>query len=130
MGMHTWFFKNKTLYDQREELYNKLDSYENGIINLEIEQLNDQIDQIDEEGETEYHDLFRYGGRNDDGTYSYKIITSESECFKFLEDEKSLISFKMTVFDTDEKENEYRKYSYQKLKEFWNKYPDGVIYFG
>lgn len=41
-----------------------------------------------------------------------------------------MVSFKNTVFETDEQEKINREYSINKLNEFWDKYPDGVIYFG
>lgn len=56
----------------------------------------------------EYHDLFRIGG------YPETLLHSYDETIKFI------------------KENDCKTYDYtnEKIKEFWNKYPNGVIDFG
>ena len=133
MGQHTWFLKDKELYLQQNELYKKLDSFENDEIyldDLELYQLNSEIDQIDEENEADYHDLFRTSKRNVDGTYTDDVIFSSKECFEWIDKPENLVSFKNTVFETDEQERVNRQYSINKLNEFWDKYPNGVIYFG
>jgi hypothetical protein len=40
------------------------------------------------------------------------------------------MSFKYSVFDNEEKENINRVDAIKFLNEFWDKYPDDVIYFG
>lgn len=133
MGQHTWFLKDKELYLKQNELYKKLDSFENDEIyldDLEIYQLNSEIDQIDKENKADYHDLFRTSKRNVDGTYTDDVIFSSKECFEWIDKPENLVSFKNTVFETDEKERVNREYSINKLNEFWDKYPNGVIYFG
>jgi len=133
MGQHTWFLKDKELYLQQNELYKKLDSFENDEIyldDLELYQLNSEIDQIDEENEADYHDLFRTSKRNVDGTYTDDVIFSSKECFEWIDKPENLVSFKNTMFETDEQERVNRQYSINKLNEFWDKYPNGVIYFG
>jgi hypothetical protein len=133
MGQHTWFLKSKELYLKQNELYEKLDSFEEGEIyldDMELYQLNHQIDEIDKENDAEYHDLFRTSKRNEDNTYTDDVIFSRKECFEWIDKPKNLVSFKNTVFETDEQEKINREYSISKLNEFWDKYPDGVIYFG
>ena len=133
MGQHTWFLKSKELYLKQNELYEKLDSFEDGetyLDDLELLQLNTEIDEIDKHNDTEYHDLFRTRKRNEDNTYTDDVIFSRNECFEWIDKQENLVSFKNTVFETDEQEKINREYSIKKLNEFWNKYPDGVIYFG
>lgn len=133
MGQHTWFKKSKELYLKQNELDEKLDKFENNEIyldELELLQINTEIDEIDEQNDAEYHDLFRTGKRNEDGTYTDDVLFSRKECFEWIDKPENLVSFKKSVFDTDEQEKINRKYSINKLNEFWNKYPDGVIYFG
>jgi uncharacterized Zn finger protein len=133
MGQHTWFLKDKELYLQQNELYKKLDSFENDEIyldDLELYQLNSEIDQIDKENKADYHGLFRTSKRNVDGTYTDDVIFSSKECFEWIDKPENLVSFKNTVFETDEQERVNREYSINKLNEFWDKYPNGVIYFG
>ena len=133
MGQHTWFLKSKELYLKQNELYEKLDKFENGEIyldDLELLQLNTEIDEIGEQNDTDYHDLFRTGKRNEDGTYTDDVIFSKKECFEWIDKPENFVSFKNTIFETDEQEKINREYSINKLNEFWGKYPDGVIYFG
>ena len=118
---------------KQNELYDKLDKFENNEIyldDLELLQINTEIDEIDEQNDTEYHDLFRTGKRNEDSTYTDDVIFSKKECFEWIDKPENCVSFKNTVFDTDEQEKINREYSINKLNEFWDKYPDGVIYFG
>ena len=133
MGQHTWFLKSKELYLKQNELYEKLYSFEEGEIyldDMEVYQLNHQIDEIYKENDAEYHDLFRTSKRNGDNTYTDDVIFSRKECFKWIDKPENLVSFKNTVFETDEQEKINREYSITKLNDFWDKYPDGVIYFG
>jgi hypothetical protein len=133
MGQHTWFLKDKELYLKQNELYKKLDSFENDELyldDLEIYQLNSEIEDIDKENKADYHDLFRTSKRNVDGTYTDDVIFSSKECFEWIDKPENLVSFKNTVFETDEQERVNREYSINKLNEFWDKYPNGVIYFG
>jgi hypothetical protein len=133
MGQHTWFLKDKELYLKQNELYKKLDSFENDELyldDLELYQLNSEISDIDKENKADYHDLFRTSKRNVDGTYTDDVIFSSKECFEWIDKPENLVSFKNTVFETDEQERVNREYSINKLNEFWDKYPNGVIYFG
>src|SRR5574343_792209 len=130
MGQHTWFLKSKELYLKQNELYEKLDKFENGEIyldDLELLQLNTEIDEIGEQNDTDYHDLFRTGKRNEDGTYTDDVIFSKKECFEWIDKPENFVSFKNTIFETDKQEKINREYSINKLNEFWDKYTDGVI---
>ncbi len=133
MGQHTWFLKSKELYLKQNELYEKLNSFEEGetyLDDMELYQLNHQIDEIDEENNAEYHDLFRTSKRKEDNSYIDDVIFSRKECFEWIDKPENLVSFKKTVFETNEQEKINREYSIKKLNEFWDKYPEGVIYFG
>ena len=133
MGQHTRFLKNKELFLKQNELYEKLDLYENGKIYLdemEIRQLNFEIDEIDKQNDTEYSDLFRTGKRNKNGSYTDDVIFSKDQCFEFINNPDNLVYFKYTIFDTDVQEKINRKKAIENLNSFWEKYPDGVIYFG
>jgi hypothetical protein len=132
MGQHTWFSKNKQLYLQQEKLYDKIDAHEKNEIYLdeiELLQIESEIDEIDEKNNTDYQDLFRTGKRNSDGTYTDDIIFSRKECFDWIENPENLVSFKNTIFDTDEQEEINRKRAINKLNAFWDEYPDGIIHF-
>ncbi len=133
MGQHTWFLKSRELYWKQKELYEKLDKFENNEIyldDLELLKINTEIDEIDENNDAEYHNLFRTAKRNEDNTYTDDLIFSRKECFEWINKSENFVSFKNTVFDTDEQEKINREYSIKKLNEFWDKYPDGVIEFG
>ena len=133
MGQHTWFLKSKELYLKQNELYEKLDSFEECEIyldDMELYQLNHQIDEIDKENRAEYHDLFRTSKRNSDGTYTDDVIFSKAECFEWINNPDNGVSFKNTVFDSHEVEMENKEWAIVELNKFWSEYPDGVIYFG
>ncbi len=134
MGLHTRFYKDKVLYEEYKELYDKLDKCENFetyLDDIEIFQIDQRISEIETLNKTEYHDLFRTSKREvSNGEYTLDVIYSKIECFKWLEDNKDLVSFKNTIFDSDEEEKKLKYNSYKRLKEFWEKYPDGVIDFG
>ena len=93
-------------------------------------------------GYTGFHDVFRRGGYPEDRLFSYE------ETIKYLEDNDSIIRYgyfqrshpgipcinglcngeKPIWFEVD---REIRKLEVlELLKEFWNKYPDGMIEFG
>jgi len=117
MGQHTWFYKNKDLYDKKSALYKQLVKHEDGEIyldELEIIQLRNQIEEISDKNDADYHDLFRTGKRNPDGTYTDDVIYSEKECMQWIKDNNIEIT----------------EISIERLKEFWNEYSDGVIDFG
>lgn len=117
MGQHTWFYKNRKLYDEERSLYKVLDDHDNGenyIDELELISINNDIDDIDELNETEYHDIFRTNKRNADGTYVDDVIYSKEECDKWLKDNEGLVS----------------SLNEELLNSFWEEFPNGVIDFG
>jgi hypothetical protein len=115
MGQHTWFLKNKDLFLKQNELYEKLNSFENFEIDLddiEVLQIDYQIEQLENENEAEgYHDLFRTSRKSED-----VVIFSRKECFEWINNPENLV-----VIHSDAR---------KKLHEFWDKYPNGVIHFG
>lgn len=118
MGQHTWFCKDQDLFKKEQGLYDKIDAHENDKIwldDLELHQIEHEIDEIHESNKAEYHDLFRTHKRNPDGTYTNDIIHSKEQ---WLNDNKHLVSW------NDE------KVCRKSLNEFWEKYPNGAIYFG
>ena len=127
MGLHTWFVKSKAAYLEQEELYERLENDYTGEFSYD---LYFDINKIEKENNAEYHDLFRTGKRNPDGTYTSDTLSSLTETLEWISNPENHVSFKNTVFDTDEQEAEYRENAIIKLKEFWEKYPEGLIYFG
>lgn len=133
MGQHTWFSKSKELYLKELQLNEKMDSFEKEEIyldNMELMQLNHEISEIHDNNRTEFHDLFRTFKRNDDRSYIEDVLFSRKECMEWIKQPSNLVSFKNTIFDTEEDEKRLRKQSMILLEKFWDKYPDGVIYFG
>ena len=60
---------------------------------------------------SEYHDVFRVMGYPDDTLYSYE------ECLEFIDNYNKKHNTNISVFK-------------ERLKEFWDKYPNGIIKFG
>ena len=127
MGLHTWFVKSKAAYLEQEELYEKLDNDYTGEFSYD---LNVEINRIEKGNNAEYYDLFRTSKRNEDGTYTSDILSSLAETLEWISDPENLVTFRRTVFDTQLQELKYHEEALEKLKEFWEKYPDGLIYFG
>lgn len=133
MSQHTWFVKSKELYLKEKELIDKLELYENEdnyLTKEEAQKLLQEANYLFKENETGVHDIFRTNKRNKDGTYLDTILTSEEECFEWIEDPKNLVTFRSTIFDTDEQVAKYKERGLKRLKQFWKDYPNGVIYFG
>ena len=134
MGLHTWFHKDKKIYDEIEELYNELDKHENYEIyldDIELLQLNTKIDKLEDINKANYHDCFRTSKRevgNDE--YTLDKIYSKYQCEKWLDDNKDSVYFSSTIFDTPEQIEKYTKYGLEQIDKFWYEYPDGVIDFG
>jgi len=122
MGQHTWFVKSKAVYLEQEELYKKLEN--DTFDNLESYTLGSEVDKLDKSNKAEYRDLFRTGVRNEE-----KILSSLSETLVYILNPENNVSFKHTVFDTQLQELKYQEEALEKLQEFWEKYPDGLIYF-
>jgi hypothetical protein len=117
MGQHTWFYKSKDLYYKVEYLYSKLDEFEESLIDLSDDELNNiwnEINQIEDINSTEFHDCFRTSKRNIDRSYILDVISSKEECYYWIEKNKE------HVYNLNE---EY-------LNQFWEEYPDGIIDFG
>jgi hypothetical protein len=133
MGQHTWFAKDRQLYEEMTEMYQKLNDFEDGLNDLddyEISKLESKIESIYDSINTDYHDLFRTNKRDSDGEYISDTITSREDCFEWINNPDNLVSFRNTIFDSDEQEMINREKSIEKLNEFWDKYPNGLIYFG
>jgi len=122
MGLHTWFVKSKAVYLEQEELYKKLEN--DTFDNLESYTLGSEVDKLNKSNKAEYHDLFRTGVRNEE-----KILSSLSETLVYILNPENNVSFKHTVFDTQLQELKYQEEALEKLQEFWEKYPEGLIYF-
>jgi hypothetical protein len=117
MGLHTWFEKDKELFNEVNSLYEKLYKHENYEIfldEIDIIHIEVRISEIEELNKTDFHDCFRNVKRNKDGSYTDDIIYSEEECMKYLIYNKEFI----------------QSVNRRRLWEFWDKYPNGVIYFG
>ena len=116
MGLHTWFYKDKQLFEQTQLLYEQCEKHAHNEIyldDMELRQINHEIDMLCEQNDAGYHDIFRTTKRNSDQTYTSDIIYSKKECDDWLEDNSS------TIY------NMYKDLLYK----FWSEYPDGVIEF-
>ena len=123
MAIHTWFVKSKELYSKAEVLNDKLDLIESCFdknTQSEILELESEIEYIEEQNETEFHDLFRINNKKDADT----IITSKQECFEFINNND--IFYARSSFNSDD---EAKEYWLSQLEDYWNKYPNGLIYF-
>lgn len=143
MGQHTWFYKDIEVYHKVSKIYQELENYERekdyGNSEFpELEQLENELNDLIDSNDAEYHDLFRTNKRNDDKTYYDGIITSREECFEFIENPNNHCSFANT-YDYNEmqvthnvliRQDFHKKHTYKLLNEFWDKYPNGVIDFG
>ena len=133
MGQHTWFYKDQELRAKEVELWKKLDQHDDGTIwldDMEIYQINHEIDEIVKSNGAEFHDLFRTGKRNEDGTYTDDVILSKEQCDKWLKDNSDTVSFRHVYWETEEVEAQHRAAALKSLNEFWEKYPKGCIDFG
>ena len=126
MGQHTWFVKSKAAYLEQEELYERLENDYTGEFSYD---LNVDINKIEKENNAEYHDLFRTSKRNLDGTYTSDTLSSLAETLEWISNPENHVTFRRTVFDTQLVELKYQEEALEKLKEFWEKYPEGLIYF-
>ena len=117
MGQHTWFLKDKDIFNQEQNIYKKLDKYESGEIeydDTDYLMLQKESMRLWDENKTEFHDCFRTNKRETNGEYCLDIIYSLEECDKWLLDNKELIYY----------------LNLDSIQEFWFKYPNGVIEFG
>jgi hypothetical protein len=134
MALHTWFYKDKKLYNEREKFYEQLDKHEKNEIFLDdtdILQIIDRIDEIDKLNKTDFHDCFRTTKREaSNGEYTLDKIYSKKDCDKWLEENKKTVYWNRTLFDTDKQKKEYRKLGLVCLNKFWDEFSNGVIEFG
>ena len=122
MGTHTWFVKSKELYLKAEELIDKLVLIESCFdknTQSEILELESEIEYIEKQNESEYHDLFYINKKVAD-----TIISSKEECFEFINNND--IFYARSSFNSDD---EAKEYWLSQLEDYWNKYPNGLIYF-
>ena len=122
MAIHTWFVKSKELHLKAEELNDKLDLIESCLdknTQSEILELESEIEYIEEQNESEYHDLFYINKK-----VAETIITSKQECFEFINNND--IFYARSSFNRDD---EAKEYWLSQLEDYWNKYPNGLIYF-
>lgn len=117
MGQHTWFYKDKDIFNKVDLLYSKLDEHENGLIYLTDNEVNNiwkEIDELEDFNKAEFHNCFRTSKRNIDNSHIELVLYSKEECYSWINENKEYIY----------------KLNEQYLNEFWEKYPNGVIDFG
>lgn len=119
MGMHTWFIKDHNEYTQWSKNIGKI---EDNILEQDLEEklpkhLVEWYDKLEQTMCDDFHDVFRTNKCEPDGEYCTDIITSEKQCFEWINDPKN------EVYDVNE-------HTIPLLKEFWKKYPNGSIHFG
>ena len=117
MGLHTWFRKDREIEKKLKSIYAKIDDDMDHLSDAEIYILDKDAGDLYEQNDTEFHDLFRTSKLNANGMYPGDEIFSYEETLKWLEDNEN----KIYSFSNELKEQ---------LKNFWNKYPNGVINFG
>ena len=126
MSNSTNFYKNKELYLKLSEIFDNVDS---GIFVIDDDIYNNYDKQDNENTLREYYNIFRTWKRDADGHDTTDIITSKEDCFKWLEDNDSFVSYKYCHWETSDVEDHRKAMCFQKLNEFWLKYPDGCISF-
>ena len=97
MGCHTWFFKDAKV-----------------ALNENCTDEEFAMNHVDE-----FHDLFRYGKRNEDGDYPDTRLLSKEQTLQFFIDEDQYLQYerpKHKVLNT--------------IYAFWEHYPNGSIEFG
>jgi hypothetical protein len=117
MGQHTWFYKDWNSYKKGKDLSQVIDEHHTGKIWLdstELYQMESEHQSIREENSTYFHDCFRTFKREDNGSYYEGVIRSKEECDKWLEENAKYI------YELDK----------ERVDEFWNMFPNGVIDFG
>ena len=126
MSISTYFYKNKELYLKLSEIFDNVDS---GVLVIDDESYNNYDKQDNENTLREFHNIFRTWKRDADGHDTYDIITSKEECFKWLEDNASFVSYKNNCWETSDVEAERKAVCFDKLNKFWKEYPGGCISF-
>ena len=126
MSISTFFYKNKELYLKLSDIFDNVDS---GILVIDDDSYNNYDKQDNENTLREYYNIFRTWKRDADGHATSDIITSKEDCFKWLEDNASFVSYKNCLWENSEVEDKRKARCFQKLKEFWKEYPKGCISF-
>ncbi len=121
MGLHTHFCKSKKLYIELDNLLTKIGQYEDGEISLSKEELKTIFDEVEKiiisNKIQKYHNTFRSRKRDGGGLYIVpNELYSKEEGMEYINNPENKITFE---YD-DSKEL---------LEEFWNEYPNGLIYF-
>jgi hypothetical protein len=121
MGCHTLFYKDKEEYLNLEKIEEQDD--------LEEELLDKLYTELNcfKEG---FHDLFRTNKRQSNGEYPEDMLTSYKETIRWIENPDNKVTYLYRSIDTSEEIQMYKKECYKKLKQFWSKYPNGLIIFG
>ena len=113
---NTWFYSDRKVYFQIKALYQEL--FENdqnaSLSDLEVNEIFNKIDYYEHLIMTDFNNCFISSKRNENGYHIDDIILSREECIEWIENNKSTIS----------------KIDLNKINQFWDKYPNGVIDFG
>lgn len=110
------FYNNKIEFDIKV-LHRKIQMVSKGLCNVAVMRHQPSLSYYFPDkgffiGINEFHNCFRLHGYPEDSLFS------KEETYKFLEDNKD--NPLLVIYDN----------TYEKLEEFWNKYPDGFIHFG
>lgn len=114
MSLCTHFLNSRELYEKSLALYIQLESEDIYLDDIEVLQIETQLNEIYNASKTEFYNCFRTTKREDDGSYTLDVLFSKKETYQWLEENKDNVYI----------------INYNKLNEFWDKYPNGVIYFG
>lgn len=117
MGQHTWFYKDHKAYKRHEDLSQVLDDHDTGkawLDSTEHYQVTNEHEELRKKNSASFHDCFRTSKREVDGTYCEDVIKSREECDQWLKENAA------TVHDLNQ----------ERVNEFWEEFPDGVIDFG
>ena len=118
MGQHTFCYSDKKIGQRYEEIVQQLQKHDDGKIWLDdYDVLDHEAEQLHNQLQTPYHDMFRCGKRKENGTYVDDIkLYSLKETLEFIKDPVNRCT-------TDE-------HTVEQLQKFFYDYPDGYITFG
>jgi hypothetical protein len=113
---NTWFYSDRKVFFKVKDLYIKLSDNEDdkSLSDSELNEIFKKIDYYESLISTDFHNCFITTKRNENGTHIDDIILSRQECIEWIQKNKSTI----TKIDSN------------KIEEFWDRYPNGVIDFG
>jgi len=117
MGQHTWFYRDKKIYDECASMHDTLDKVETGELLMpdnEYQEMNAKVEELSDTNKTDYHDLFRTWKREPSGEYTHDVIYSKEQCMSWLKENYDNVG----------------KVNINMLNKFWEEFPDGVIDFG